>query len=133
MEDTYCHKDGVANDQSCGMFAIFDGHGGRHVSDHCSENVVREMQKELMKPSQTTNNGTLNSSLERVFEKIDAQSKLMDSDNCGATACVVITRKENDCEILYVANVGDTRAVLSKNGKPILLSKDHKATDQQEI
>lgn len=53
----------------------------------------------------------------------------MDSDNCGATACVVITRKENDCEILYVANVGDTRAVLSKNGKPIRLSKDHKATD----
>jgi len=40
----------------------------------------------------------------------------MDSDHCGSTACVAIVRKEINHSILYVANSGDTRAVLSKNG-----------------
>ena len=29
MEDYHCHMDKVANDQTCALFAIFDGHGGR--------------------------------------------------------------------------------------------------------
>ena len=57
----------------------------------------------------------------------------MDSDHCGSTACVAIVRKEINYNVLYVANSGDTRAVLSKNGAAERLSKDHKATDPQEI
>ena len=29
MEDTHCHLDKVAGDPSCGLFAVFDGHGGK--------------------------------------------------------------------------------------------------------
>ena len=57
----------------------------------------------------------------------------MDSDHCGTTACVAIVRREINHNVLYVGNVGDTRAVLSKNGTAERLSIDHKATDIQEV
>lgn len=45
----YCIKDAVANDPSCGIFAVFDGHGGRQVSDHCAERMGDELRKEIAK------------------------------------------------------------------------------------
>ena len=58
---------------------------------------------------------------------------MLDSDHCGSTACVAVVRREINHNVLYVANTGDTRAVLSKNGNAERLSKDHKATDPAEI
>ena len=40
----------------------------------------------------------------------------------GATATIVLARKDK----VVVANVGDSRAVLSRNGKPIDLSAEHR-------
>lgn len=57
----------------------------------------------------------------------------MDADHTGSTACVAIVRREINHNVLYVANVGDTRATLSKNGQAQRLSIDHKATDPAEI
>lgn len=57
---------------------------------------------------------------------------MMDSDHCGSTACVAVVRKEINHHVLYVANAGDSRAVLSKNGQAERLSKDHKASDPSE-
>ena len=34
---------------------------------------------------------------------------------------------------MYIANVGDTRAVLCKNGVAERMSQDHKATEQSEV
>jgi protein phosphatase PTC1 len=56
--------------------------------------------------------------------------RLIDADNTGSTACVCIVRQEFGHKILYTANVGDTRAVLSKNGTAERMSYDHKATDK---
>lgn len=49
MEDTFCHGDGFAGDETCGLFAVFDGHGGKQVSEHCAEMFPLEMRKELQK------------------------------------------------------------------------------------
>jgi serine/threonine protein phosphatase PrpC len=44
------------------------------------------------------------------------------SDSVGCTANVVLMVDNT----LYVANAGDSRSALSRNGKIIELSKDHK-------
>ena len=64
-----------------------------------------------------------------IFKQIDNELRLLDADNTGSTACVCLVRIEFGHKFLYVANVGDTRAVLSKNGVAERMSQDHKATD----
>ena len=58
--------------------------------------------------------------------------RLIDSDGCGSTACVAVVRKEGANNALYVANVGDTRAVMSKSGHAERLSIDDKCDNPQE-
>ena len=47
MEDTHCHLDKVGGDPSCGLFAVFDGHGGKQVAEHCAETMPILIKKEL--------------------------------------------------------------------------------------
>ena len=47
MEDTHCHLDKVAGDPNCGLFAVFDGHGGKQVAEHCSETFPLLFKKEM--------------------------------------------------------------------------------------
>lgn len=58
-------KDKVGGDPTCGVFAIFDGHGGRQVADHCQERMGDEMRKEIAKTS-----GDLSAALELVFLRV---------------------------------------------------------------
>jgi serine/threonine protein phosphatase PrpC len=41
--------DNVANDKTCGIFGVFDGHGGNTVSEHCAEMFTIELRKEIQK------------------------------------------------------------------------------------
>lgn len=47
MEDTNSMVDKLGSDPTCGLFAIFDGHGGKCVSQYCSERFPIELRKEL--------------------------------------------------------------------------------------
>jgi len=45
----YCIVDSAGGDSNCGIFAIFDGHGGKQVSEYCAERFPAEMRKEIQK------------------------------------------------------------------------------------
>jgi serine/threonine protein phosphatase PrpC len=62
--------DKMANDPTCGLFCIFDGHGGRQVSDHCAERVPMEFRKELLKKPQDLNKAILD-----VYDRVRKQYK----------------------------------------------------------
>ncbi|KAK4468079.1 hypothetical protein MN116_008252 [Schistosoma mekongi] len=50
----------------------------------------------------------------------------------GTTACVAVLKPVNDAIRLYVANAGDSRAVLCRGGAAVDLSVDHKPEDEDE-
>ena len=70
--------------------------------------------------------------LEDVFLKVDGELRIMDSENTGSTACVSVIRLESGHKILYIANIGDTRAVIYRNGVAERMSIDHKCDDPGE-
>jgi serine/threonine protein phosphatase PrpC len=47
---------------------------------------------------------------------------------CGCTACVVLIVGNK----VYCANAGDSRSVLSRSGKSVALSFDHKPSNPEE-
>lgn len=69
-----------------------------------------------------------------ITDKLVIDDCASKDDPSGSTALVAfVTYLEK--RMLYVANCGDTRAVLNSNGRAIRLSKDHNAAldDQEEI
>lgn len=103
-------------------FGVFDGHGGRKVANFASLNLHKYITK-----SREYTSGKIKSALEFAFLDID---KDMSTDRdiieemSGSTAVIVLI-KEN---ILYCANVGDSRAVACVDGMAAPLSEDHKPT-----
>ena len=55
----------MANDPNCGLFAVFDGHGGKQVADHCKERIPEEMKREIAKTP-----GDLCHCIEQVFLRV---------------------------------------------------------------
>ena len=69
----------------------------------------------------------------RVLSKTDDQLKLVGASDTGTTCCLAFVRKQGSSRQCFVANLGDTRAVLSIEGIAKRVSVDHKPTTPSEI
>ena len=137
MEDAHISIPNLTADT--GLFAVFDGHGGAEVAKFCSKYFPEELVKN---PHFAT--GNYKTALEETFLKMD--TLLLDDNNgdllrefkndvdsmnsfAGCTANVVLITKTE----IYVANAGDSRAlVYSNDGTVTALSVDHKPDNEIE-
>jgi len=131
MEDAHVALDGFGGVEDQGLFCVFDGHGGRGVVDYLAsrfhENLLVELNHE---PGSRSIEECLTSS----YLVTDVESSRKGLSVSGSTAVTCLIRKEEkEKRILYCANIGDSRAVLSRNGKAERLSFDHKASDPSEM
>jgi protein phosphatase PTC1 len=109
--------------------SVFDGHAGRAAADYAGSNVYKHFQT-FLKDHDPPH------AYFHAFRKVDeelVQKKGVHS-GCTAVCAYIRTEKRNEKEVrvLYTANVGDARAVLSRNGKAVRLSYDHKGSDVNE-
>ncbi|PNW75498.1 hypothetical protein CHLRE_12g529150v5 [Chlamydomonas reinhardtii] len=127
MEDFHCaqYKKDPRTGQIVGLFGIFDGHGGPNAADYVRTNLFVNMmqsQKFVSDPA---------ACITEAYETTDTQYLRQDinngrDDGCTAVTAVLVGQR------LLVANVGDSRAVLSRGGKAVALSVDHKPNVKEE-
>lgn len=141
MEDAYSIENG-------GRFvAVFDGHGGSDVSTMLRERLYQLYRNQLAErhcmarsdsdlntlrrvPSASSHTGAIRGALEEVETNVLIQEDLVYQ---GSTAVVVIIHLGDDgAKTLLSANVGDSRAVLSRNTEAVELTRDHKPNDERE-
>lgn len=129
MEDAYVAIDGFGGDPATGYFGVYDGHGGRAVSEFLRIQLHRNVEKVL---KEAGGHG-VEECLKAAFLLTDMECGKVEDPNSGSTAVVCIVRSVGPKKYLYTANCGDARAVLCRNGRAQRLSKDHKATDAEEV
>ena len=117
---------------SLSIFGIFDGHGGKKCAEFLRDNLHLYLIHNENFPS------NMERAIQEAFDKIDEDFLLKEAvtnnfiltDNSGSCANVCIIA-DSDC---YIANVGDSRAFISKKRGTQLeqLSFDHKPDVKSE-
>ncbi|OHT10744.1 protein phosphatase 2C [Tritrichomonas foetus] len=97
------------------LFGLFDGHGGREAAEFASSNLPKAIQDRLKATSRFDDAYTA------AFRSLQMDMKPW-CVYVGTTAVVAVI----DGSTLTVANVGDSRCVLCRDGKAVRLSVDHK-------
>ncbi|EHA8589739.1 putative protein phosphatase 2C 77 [Cocos nucifera] len=125
MEDGYEVITNIHGDSKQAFFGVFDGHGGRAAVDFVSKklgkNIIRavaELDKEDNQLELAIRSGYLATDKEFLCKGVS-------SGACAATAFI----KDGE---LHVANVGDCRVVMCKQGVANALTRDHRAGREDE-
>ncbi|VDO67718.1 unnamed protein product [Heligmosomoides polygyrus] len=125
------------------FFAVFDGHAGNIAADDAAENIMRTLmetpQFEKVTDELKQNGGVLceksiillEDGIKAGFLKLDENIRTrLDSvsrsdDRSGSTAvCAMITPTH-----IIIANLGDSRAVVSRKDEGSFGTEDHKVSD----
>lgn len=136
-EDAYCaitHK--VGADSQLAFYGVYDGHGGRAAVDLVSERLGNNVVAAVLATTEVQEGAAeaASSSVDATVAAIRAAYLSTDNEflgqglrggSCAATALV----KDGN---LYVANLGDCRAVMSRDGTATALTSDHTAARGDE-
>ncbi|CAL9207875.1 unnamed protein product [Musa hybrid cultivar] len=135
------------------FFAVFDGHGGSHVAALCKGQMHVLLAEELGRAETETERDAeaeearIKTAVGRSFARMDELALMAcacgtiglppcgcersgtESEIVGSTAVVALVGGGR----LVVANCGDSRAVLSRGGRAVPLSDDHKPDRPDEL
>jgi protein phosphatase PTC1 len=86
-------------------------------------------------PQPVNSRASVQDLLDRAFQEANSEIASCKEIYSGTTAVVAMYQEKHSHypARLYIANVGDARAVMSHHGKAVRLSYDHKATDEKEV
>lgn len=146
MEDAHTVEIQIANNppfETWSFFAVFDGHAGRRAAFHSAENLLQtiletdEFQKLAVELSSNDHKMTdkcqqyVKEGMRTGFLQLDAamdESNSDEKERSGTTAICAIMTADN----IFVANLGDSRGVLSRVDNDIFATEDHKPYHEKE-
>ncbi|KAJ0700352.1 putative protein-serine/threonine phosphatase [Helianthus annuus] len=125
MEDFYETRIDGVDGELVGLFGVFDGHGGVRAAEYVKHNLFSNLIKHPKFISDTK------SAISESYNYTDSEfiksekNQMKDVGSTASTAILVGNR-------LLVANVGDSRAVICRDGNAIAVSRDHKPDQSDE-
>lgn len=127
MEDFHDAKIHKIEDKMVGLFGVFDGHGGSRAADYVQQNLFKNL---LEHPQFVTDTKLAIAETYQSTDQAYLQAENNQHRDAGSTASTAVLVEDR----LYVANVGDSRAVVCIGGKATPLSNDHKPnrTDERQ-
>ncbi|TKY71465.1 phosphatase 2C 10 [Spatholobus suberectus] len=126
MEDYHVAKIVKFGGEELGLFAIYDGHLGDSVPAYLQKHLFSNILKEedfWTDPA---------SSIIKAYETTD-QAILSHSSDLGRGGSTAVTAILINNQKLWVANVGDSRAVLSRRGVATQVTVDHEPNTERGI
>ncbi|XP_044475537.1 probable protein phosphatase 2C 10 isoform X2 [Mangifera indica] len=124
MEDYHVAKFIQSQGHEIGLFAIYDGHLGESVPAYLQKHLFSNILKEdefWADPRR---------SIFKAYEKTD-QAILSHSSELGRGGSTAVTAILINGQRLWVANVGDSRAVLSDGGQAVQMTTDHEPNTER--
>ncbi|KAA8523927.1 hypothetical protein F0562_010350 [Nyssa sinensis] len=123
MEDYVVAQFKQIEDKELGLFAIFDGHLSHDIPDYLRSHLFDNILKERDFWTETEN------AIRRAYRITDSNilEKAVELGKGGSTAVTAILINGQK---LVVANVGDSRAIICKNGVAKQLSVDHEPSKE---
>jgi len=113
-------------DDTTGFYAVFDGHGGDKASHYCEKHMKDYVFDSMDSVSDEFNVEEMKKAFTEAFVELD--KKFLDKRvDDGSTACVAYVANDGKQSKLYVANAGDSRAIVAcADGSVVEMSEDHK-------
>eukprot|EP01099_Mayorella_cantabrigiensis_P003992 TRINITY_DN2999_c0_g1_i1.p1 TRINITY_DN2999_c0_g1~~TRINITY_DN2999_c0_g1_i1.p1 ORF type:complete len:279 (-),score=74.19 TRINITY_DN2999_c0_g1_i1:151-948(-) len=130
MEDTHTIADKLCDDEGQGFFGVYDGHGGKGAAQYCKQYLHKIFEDHVKDIKGDIDQEQMTEIFTKVYAKTDEEMK---PSVPSAGACVVTAYvRKGDKRMLHVANAGDSRAVLSRNGQAVRLSVEHSCNEEEE-
>eukprot|EP00933_Yihiella_yeosuensis_P040835 TRINITY_DN35243_c0_g1_i1.p1 TRINITY_DN35243_c0_g1~~TRINITY_DN35243_c0_g1_i1.p1 ORF type:complete len:711 (+),score=243.48 TRINITY_DN35243_c0_g1_i1:113-2245(+) len=124
---------------TCVFFGVFDGHGGHYCAEFTAAHLAKNVLSRLRDRVKGSNDEVaLMTALKGGFRQTEhnyLQHAKQTKDQSGTTACcmTVFGPDEQQRLRLFMANCGDSRAVLCrKGGEAVRLTEDHKPNQPEE-
>jgi len=110
------------------LAAVFDGHGGCRAATYLKGCFLETLRKEMRSSEREAKIGDI---IRRTFLRID--HKLCGSHQYGRCgSCAIVCLVHHPTREAWIANAGDSRAILCRDGKALRLSTTHKPTNPSE-
>ncbi|XP_015932391.1 probable protein phosphatase 2C 27 [Arachis duranensis] len=119
MAKRFGYNNNLLSEEAVSFYGVFDGHGGKSAAQFVRDHLPRIIVEDAGFPLE------LEKVVTKSFLDTDAELKTYSLESClssGTTALTAIIFGRS----LLVANAGDCRAVLSRHGAAIEMSKDHR-------
>lgn len=132
MEDGHTVLELDAGAEHWTFLGVYDGHGSQQEMSFCKAEMHKIVGKELGKRQASD---SMASALKASFLQADSSiQEKYGSLKSGCTATVALARREQSGGVeLFVANVGDSRALLVSSSGTRRLTHEHRTSDEPEL